>query len=76
MLTFNIFHPVPAQTEHLLNCCKEPVVPDPLSKVKTTDFAYETCTSLQVQLCAPGKVNKTVKLRLQCRGFAYSYRSG
>lgn len=30
MLTFNLFHPVPVQTE--VNCCKEPAVPDPFSK--------------------------------------------
>lgn len=60
MLTFNPFHPVAAQTEHPLNCCKEPVVPEPLSKVKNIGFAYETCTCLQNQLCAPGKVSETV----------------
>lgn len=61
VLTLNPFHPFLAQTEHPLNCYKEqwPVVPEPFSKVKNTDFAYETCICLQVQLCAPGKVNKT-----------------
>lgn len=60
MLTFAPFHPVPAQTEHPLNCCKEPVVPEPFSEVKKVGFAHEICTCLQVQLCAPGKVSKTV----------------
>lgn len=57
VLTFNPFH---LHKQHPLNCCKEPVVPEPLSKVKNIGFVYETCTCLQVQRCAAGKVNATV----------------
>lgn len=81
VLTFNPFHPVLAQTEHPLIAVRSNVsdlqFQSPSLRLKTLVLLMTHALAYKFSFVLQGKsIKLCIRLRLQLRGFAYSYRRG